>query len=153
MAIVVSQPKHPEQTISAGGFFPELSLERFQQAQRVDKTFPLEQVESVLESAIARVQRAANDWVCEQVSNGYYELSGVPAAQVGDKSVLIRAYEQAVFLRAKGELIRHFSDYDLTKSGEDENQKRQSRANWYFNQASRDLRVLIGKTATRVTTL
>ena len=153
MAVTVDHQKHPDQTILSNGFFPELSLDRFQKSQRVDKAAPLEQVTDVLESAVARVQRAANTWVCDQICLGYHSLEQVPADTIGDKSTLIRAYEQAVFLRAKGEIIKHFSDYDLTDKGETDNEKRDKRARYQFNQSSRELRIMIGKPATRVSNL
>lgn len=153
MASVTVKNHHQEQTIPADGFFPELSLTHFQKSQRLDKNAPIELIQDCLESAIARVQRAADKWVCKQVQAGYHTLSDVPTAMIGDKSVKVRAYQAAVFMRAKGELIKHFSDYDLTEKGTLLDGKKQHLSSYHFNQSSREVRIMIDKSATRVSTL
>ena len=153
MAVVARQPLHPDAPIGGNGFFPELSLEDFQKTQRVDATAPAETLRDVLQSAVTRVQRAALEWQCQQLPLGYLELASVPSDSVGNESVLIIAYRLSVYLRAKGELLKHFAQYSLTEKGSQEFDRRSDQAAWYFNQSSRELRVLIGKPATRVATI
>lgn len=153
MAVVARQQLHPDAPIGGNGFFPELSLEDFQKTQRVDSTVPEETLRDVLQSAISRIQRAALKWQCQQFQLGYIELGNIPADTVGDETVLEIAYRLAVYLRAKGELMKHFAHYTLTDKGAGEFEVRDKQAAWYFNQSARELRVLIGKPATRVATI
>ena len=153
MAIVARQPLHPDAPLGGNGFFPELSLEDFQKTQRIDATAPAETLRDVLQSAISRIQRGALEWQCQQIQLGYLSLDAVPADTVGTESVLTLAYRLAVYLRAKGELQKHFAHYSLTEKGGYEFEKKSKQGDWYFNQSARELRVLIGKPAPRVSTI
>lgn len=153
MAVVARQQLHPDAPIGGNGFFPDLSLEDFQKTQRVDATAPAELLRDVLQSAISRIQRGALEWQCQQLQLGYLSLAEVPADTVGSESVLTLAYRLAVYLRAKGELQKHFAHYSLTDKGAAEFEAKSKQSDWYFNQSARELRILIGKPATRVSTI
>jgi hypothetical protein len=153
MAVVSRQPLHPDAPIGGNGFFPELSLEDFQKTQRIDATAPAEMLRDVLQSAISRVQRAALEWQCQQIQLGYLALADVPADTVGKETVLMLSYRLAVYLRAKGELQKHFAHYTLTDKGAAEFDMKSKQGDWHFNQSAREVRVLIGKPATRVSTI
>lgn len=153
MAVVARQPLHPDSSIGGNGFFPELSLDDFQRAQRVDSSAPLEVLRDVFASAITRVQRAALAWQCDQINAGYLTLADMPADHVGNESVLVIAYRLAVYLRVKGELLKYFANQSLSEKGSQDFEQKSKQADWYFNQSARELRVLIGKPATRVSTI
>lgn len=153
MAVVVRQPLHEDEPIRANGFFPDLSLEDFQKSQSINATVPIETLRDVLQAAVARIQRqrVVKQWQGDQVKAGYLTLAEVPTDDLGD--VLVLNYKLAVYYRAKGVLLKHFAHYMLTEKGNTEFEKRSDQASWYFNQSSRELRALIGLTATRVSTL
>lgn len=150
MPVVARQPLHPDAPLGGNGFFPELSLEDFQRSQRVDASVAAETLRDVLQAAISRIQRASLAWQCQQIQAGYLDLQSVPADTVGDDSVLVIAYRLSVYLRAKGELLKYFANLSLSDKGSQEFEKKTEQANWYFNQSSRELRTLLGKTPTRV---
>ncbi len=153
MAVVARQPLHPDAPIGGNGFFPELSLEDFQKTQRVDASAPLETLRDVLLSSVSRIQRAALEWQCQQLQNGYLTLDSIPADTIADESVLVVAYRLAVYLRAKGELMKYFASLSLSDKGAQEWEMKDRQAAWYFNQSAREVRVLLGKPATRVSTI
>lgn len=153
MPVVVHNRLHDDAPITSNGFFPDLSLEDFQKTQRIDSKVPEELLRDVLASAITRIQRAALQWQCQQIEKGYDELIKVPAGVVGEESVLVAAYRLAVYLRAKGELLKHYSHYDLTAKGVDKAEHNHQQGSWYLGESSRQIRVLIGKPATRVSNL
>lgn len=153
MPVVVHNRLHADADISGNAFFPVLSLNDFQKTQRIDSKVPEELLRDVLASAITRIQRAALQWQCQKIAEGYDELEAVPADTIGKESVLVAAYRLAVYLRAKGELLKHYSHYDLTAKGADKAEHSRRQGNWYLGEASKQLRVLIGKPATRVSSL
>ncbi|OQX16187.1 MAG: hypothetical protein BWK73_04805 [Thiothrix lacustris] len=153
MSVVARKQLHPDAPIGGNGFFPELSLDDFQKTQRVDSTAPVETLRDVLQSAIARIQRGALDWQCQQIQLGYLSLEAVPADTVGNETVLVLAYRLAAYLRAKGELLKHFANITLTEKGVDDVERKFDHSAFYFNQSARELRVLIGKPVTRVSTI
>lgn len=153
MAVVARDQLHEDQPINGSGFFPELSLADFQKSQRIDSTVPAETLRDVLQSAISRIQRNSLEWQCQQIQLGYLTLDSVPADMIGDQTVLEVAYKLAVYLRAKGEIMKHFANVSLSDKGSQEFDQRDRQASWYLNQSSREFRVMIGKTATRVSTI
>lgn len=150
MPVVARQPLHPDAPIGGNGFFPELSLTDFQKTQRIDTSVAPETLRDVLQSSVSRIQRAALEWQFQQIQLGYLALADIPADTIGNETVLVVAYRLAVYLRAKGELMKHFAHYTLTDKGAGEFDVRDRQVQWYFNQSARELRVLIGKPATRV---
>lgn len=153
MAAIVKHPQTSTKTnILNDGFCPDLSVDDFKKAYRVDDKVPTETLCSMIQNNVLVINsdRKFADWVCQQIGLGYRSLGEVPAQQLGDTSAHHLNYRTAVFARVKADLLREFGDLTLTKTGEVDYENREQQANHYINESITALRRILGKSGIRV---
>ena len=151
MSLVARNPNAYEGTIKNNGFFPDLDIAVFQTRYRIDNTHDRDSIETVIKNNMLAVNDELNGYVCKQQQKGYQQLNQVPAMHYGDQSELEITYEQAVYARVKSDLLRHFANYDLTRSaGERERDRKAEGWDYYARESAQAVRKILGKKPTRV---
>lgn len=146
--------KHPQSdsdiTVSNNGFFPDLRLDQLKTDYNIDDRSDVEIIERLIQANMITVNDDLQAWACEQMRKGYAYLHHVPAEHYGDKSKLIIYYEQAVFARCKADILRNHANYDLTKKGAEELDKREQNSLWYVSESTSAVRKILGRATIRV---
>lgn len=108
----------PDETLSSGDFFPDISLRHYQQSMLTDGKVTTERLRHALVNAITEVNRELAGWKRSQTAAGFASLAVVPADHINNDSELILLYRRAVYSEAKANLTERYRDTDTTGSGE-----------------------------------
>lgn len=106
-------------TITNAAFFPDLKLEEFRAAMRVDAVATPERAMQALRAAVIEANNRLSRWLTEQINQGFNSIAEVPAkpGAIEDQNKFL--YLRAVWSLAKANLIERYRDYDTTKSGQE----------------------------------
>jgi len=122
--IATPPPQHtwvevePAHEIPNDGFFPSVDPADVRNTIRINGTVTEERLVESIRDAIAAINRELSAWRNTQVDQGYATLDAVPAAQVGNISVLLQHYCRAVYQLTNADLIERYRDFDTTAAGE-----------------------------------
>ncbi|HCT8190972.1 TPA: head completion/stabilization protein [Morganella morganii] len=108
----------PDETLSSGDFFPDISLRHYQQSVLTDGKVTTERLRHALVNAITEVNRELAGWKQSQIAAGFTSLEAVPADHINNDSELVLLYRRAVYSGAKATLTERYRDTDTTDSGE-----------------------------------
>ncbi|MEC5343368.1 head completion/stabilization protein [Brenneria populi] len=100
--------------VSAGAFWPEISLSDVRMEMRINGAVTTTRLKHVVIEAVAHVTDQLAKWQTEQAKAGYASLAIVPAAQINSESVKVYRYRRAVFSIARALLIENYRDVDTT---------------------------------------
>lgn len=153
MAAIVKHPQSiTDTTLINDGFCPDLSVDDFKKAYRIDDRVPPETLLTMIQNntLVINSDHKFADWVCQQTARGYLSLGDVPTQQLGDTSAHLINYRTAVFARVKADILLEFGDQTLTKDGESEYANRAAQAAHYINESITALRRILGKSGIRV---
>lgn len=131
-------------TIANAAFFPNLTLEEFRTAMKVDAIATTERAAHALRAAVIEVNNRLSKWLTDQVNLGYSKIDEVPRKPEeieGQKTFL---YLRAVWSLAKANLIERYRDYDTTKSGQDKADALSESADDYRRDSAWAINDLIG---------
>ncbi len=120
MSFIATAPNNsnPEnKLITAGGFWPDISLDDCRDVMKLDGTVTNPRLEHALINAALQVNRELAVWRETQQSKGHQALADVPAEQINNKSEYVHLYQRAVYCFAKANLIERYNDYDTTAKG------------------------------------
>lgn len=106
-----------EPPITNDGFFPDIDPRDIRAAQRVPSSITAARLRAAILGAMmtARIDLAA--FASAAQAGGHSRLADMPAATLDGFSVLVLAYNRAIGLYAKAELIERHRDFDLTSAG------------------------------------
>ena len=151
MSVSIVHPTSAEEvTVENSGFFPDISLATVRKEYGINDRTDDDELRRITESNLIRVNTDLNDWVCQQIQLGYLDLSTVPSAVLGERSVNEINYLHAVCYGIKADVIRAKLDYDLTAKGDQEAEEREDKAMHYTAESTRALRSLLGRGHIRV---
>lgn len=108
----------PDETLSSGVFFPDISLRDYQQSMLTDGKVTPERLKHVVTNAMIEVNRELSDWRQSQIAAGFASLDAVPAEHINADSELTLLYRRAVYGLTKANLTERYRDTDTTDSGE-----------------------------------
>lgn len=108
----------PDETLSSGDFFPDISLRNYQLSMLTDGKVTTERLRHALVNAMIEVNRELSAWKRSQIAAGFTSLAAVPADHINNDSELILLYRRAVYSEAKANLTERYRDTDTTGSGE-----------------------------------
>lgn len=108
----------PDETLSSGDFFPDISLRHYQQSVLTDGKVTPERLRHALVNAMIEVNRELSAWKRSQITAGFSSLEAVPADHINNDSELMLLYRRAVYSEAKAGLTERYRDTDTTDSGE-----------------------------------
>ncbi|EPU3934625.1 head completion/stabilization protein [Morganella morganii] len=108
----------PDETLSSGDFFPDISLRNYQLSMLTDGKVTTERLRHALVNAMIEVNRELSAWKQSQTAAGFTSLAAVPADHINNDSELILLYRRAVYSEAKANLTERYRDTDTTDSGE-----------------------------------
>lgn len=146
MSVIIRHPVTDKQlTVANNEFFPDIDVSSVRREYTIDDRTDDQELIRIIQSNLMRVNDDLNAWVCDKLAQGYNTLEAVPAAQLGDDSVLSLSYQQAVCYGVKADVMRAKLDYDLTAKGDQEADEREDKAMHYTAEATRALRRLLGR--------
>ncbi len=103
--------------IPNNSFWPDMDLQKFRSAMRVDGTVTPDRLKQVVLTAIAEINAELYPWREQQELKGYNALADVPAEKLAGLSVRLHHYESAVWCWTRAVLNERYSDFDATASG------------------------------------
>ncbi|MEQ5834233.1 head completion/stabilization protein [Marinobacter sp. NFXS9] len=106
-------------TITNAAFFPDLDLDTFREAIRLDGTVTNERAVPALEIAMSDVNGQLAEWMQEQQAAGATALDEVAQPAWQPDGYYTRLYKRAVWSLAKANLVERYRDYDTTGTGHD----------------------------------
>lgn len=117
MSLIAAGGNTQPATITNAPFFPDVSVELFRDAMRVDGTVTNERCKHAIEAAVFDANGDLSDWVKQQAGNGITEISDTPALPWQPENYHQKLYLRAVYCLAKADLIERYRDYDTTGTG------------------------------------
>lgn len=117
MSLIAAGGNTQPVTITNAPFFPDVSVESFRDAMRVDGTVTDERCGHALEAAVFDANSSLKEWVQRQTESGITEISGAPALPWQPENYHQKLYLRAVYCLAKADLIERYRDYDTTGTG------------------------------------
>ncbi|MEM7964130.1 head completion/stabilization protein [Morganella morganii] len=108
----------PDETLSCGDFFPDISLRNYQLAVLTDGKVTTERLKHTIITAMIEVNRELADWKQAQIAAGFMSMAAIPADHLGNESELVLLYRRAVYSHTKAGLTERYRDTDTTDSGE-----------------------------------
>lgn len=111
-------PAPERDMVTAGDFWPALSIAEFRRAERVTDEVTSPRIRNALRSAIQTAFVDLKAWELMQQAAGHAMLADVPAHMIDGQSSKLFNWQHAVFTLAKAELVETYRDYDATGAGE-----------------------------------
>lgn len=108
----------PDETLSSGDFFPDISLRHYQQSMLTDGKVTTERLRHALVNAMIEINRELSGWKQSQTAAGFMSMAAIPADHIGNESELVLLYRWAVYSGTKADLTERYRDTDTTDSGE-----------------------------------
>ncbi len=138
-------------SIAQSGIFPDLMVDDFRAAMRVDTTIPTERVKLSLMDAALKVNKDL-----APLTEKYPDIENMedlPAAAIDGKSVLLHQYFSAVYNEAKASLNEKYRDFDSTNSGHSQADKLELGIDDYRQNLREIVRSILGKPRARISLL
>lgn len=111
---VATAPKADEPPICVD-FYPDIAINVFREAYRVDTGYSAVAVRTVLVDACLDVVDDLAPAVTAWQSDGYLSLTDVPSPMIDGVSRLVLLHRRAVYCFAKAKLLDAFRDVDTTR--------------------------------------
>lgn len=105
-------------TVTAGAFWPEVSLKELRLAARITGGITTSRLMHVATEAVAHVTDQLQSWQAEQQAAGYTALQDVPAGQLNGGSAKVYRYRRAVYAIARTLVLEGYRDVDTTAKGD-----------------------------------
>lgn len=137
-------------TITNASFFPNLVLEEFRTAMKVDAVATPERALHALRAAVIEVNNRLSRWLTEQINQGFNSITEIPAkpSEIEDQNKFL--YLRAVWSLAKANLIERYRDYDTTKAGQEKAEALNESADDYRRDAAWAINDLVGASRSTV---
>lgn len=107
----------PEATIENDGFFPDIVLAEFREANRIDGTITTLRLRHCIINHLLAVNRQLALFKAEQVASGVNTLEDIEAPEIDGKNTFTHYYMRAVGSLVKAEVIEKYRDFDTTTAG------------------------------------
>lgn len=118
MSFIASGATPAEDSLNNTAFWPELSVDGFRTAMRVDSVTTPERARQALSIAVLDVNRRLLPWQQAQQAAGHATWKDVPPRPDQPEGGLEHLYLNAVWCLAKATLIERYRDYDTTHQGQ-----------------------------------
>ncbi|SKA81228.1 Phage head completion protein (GPL) [Thiothrix eikelboomii] len=113
-SFIANTPAIIQHPIINNGFWPDVSVQEFEKAYRIDESFDATKRLARLEQALRLTNAELHQQFCAWSRMGYATLEDVPQEEQGDKKVLIESYKTAVFAKAMELMSNRYRATDTT---------------------------------------
>ncbi|WP_298606924.1 head completion/stabilization protein [uncultured Thiothrix sp.] len=113
-SFIANTPAPVQPPIINNGFWPDLSVQEFEKAYRIDESFDAAKRLARLEQAMRLTNAELHQQFCDWARRGYERLSEVPQEDYGEKKNLIESYKTAVFAKAMELMSNRYRATDTT---------------------------------------
>lgn len=111
-----------EAPVTNNGWWPDIDPAAFRAVERIDGSVTPERVASVIEIALADVNRQLAEWQKLQIDSGFAASRDVLTPVWARDEHYIDLYLRAVYATAKASLLERYRDYSATNSGDEKGQ-------------------------------
>jgi len=127
MSLISTDPPGPlaspadtgeDTTIKNATFWPDISTGAFRLAKRLGGTTTTDRMHHALRVAMAAINDLLAEWRVKQEAAGYASLDTLPSESIGNESIQVMRYREAVYSYAKATLLEGYRDADTTSKGE-----------------------------------
>ena len=141
----------PAEDIVAGdGFWPEVSIAAFRDAQRIGNDVTDARARDALRGAILHVRRELLAWATLQLAAGSLRLGDVGSAMIDGIAAAELLYRRAVYCAAAADLAETHNTVSATGDGRDRALEDVSAADELRRNATHAIRDILGVTRTSV---
>lgn len=113
-SFIANTPAPVQPPLINNGFWPDVSVQEFEKAHRIDESFDAAKRSARLEQAMRLTNAELHQQFCDWVRMGYANLAAVPQEEHGDKKALVEAYKTAVFAKAMELMSNRYRATDTT---------------------------------------
>jgi hypothetical protein len=125
----------PPDAIANNGFWPDLAIDNFRDAERIDSTVTNARVEQALQVAMADINRQLAPFQEEQQLAGTAAAADIPRTAWQSKGHHTLLYRRAVYATALSSLLERYRDYSATGEGDDRGEAKDLAADDYRRDA------------------
>lgn len=108
---------YQQTTITNDGFWPNIAVGDFERSRAIPSDMQPDTVAGVVLSAVAQVNIELTFTKTKLMAEGYFAAAEVPSPSVNNKNQLETLYQQAVFARAKADLVVEFGSVTMRSAG------------------------------------
>lgn len=140
------------ETIPNAAWWPDVSMQAFRAASRIDRTAPDEQVRTALVSAISNVNAQLNGWLGNQLAlnTGATKLADLPDPPGQAEGWYAERYLRAVHSAADALLTESYRDFDSTAEGHQRADAMEGRIDAYRRESQYAIADITGRPRRRV---
>lgn len=113
-SFIANTPAPLQPPISNNGFWPDLTVQEFEKAHRIDESFDAAKRLTRLQQAMRLANVELHQQFCDWARMGYATLADVPQEEYGDKQALVESYKTAVFAKAMELMSNRYRATDTT---------------------------------------
>lgn len=154
MTFVAAPPSQPPaevaDAIAGDGWYPDLSIKTFREAQRVPEAVTATRVREALIGGFISAATGLQRWRTAREAEGKAGLAATSAITIGGESRSVILWRRAVHAFAAADLADTHTDIDATEGGRDRNEARAAASDDLRRTATAALRDIMGRTRTRV---
>ncbi|XEI33374.1 head completion/stabilization protein [Aeromonas veronii] len=143
-------PEQDEGVITAGLFWPPISLPDMRATMRTDGTVTTERLRHAVINAISQVQADLAVWAASKQAAGYLSLDAVPATLIDEESILALWYRRAVYSYARASLYERYLDSAATAEAVKDASAKDLTADDLYRDARFAIRDILGVSHTTV---
>ena len=108
---------YQQATITNDGFWPNIAVGDFERARSIPADMQPDTVAGVVLSAVAQINIELAITKAKLMADGFFAAAEVPGPSVNNKNQLEVLYQQAVFARAKADLVVEFGSVTQRSAG------------------------------------
>lgn len=131
--------------ISNNGFYPVIQVSEFIEAWKLPTDYGEDTIVNKLVLAVFEVNIALNNWMADQVSQGYSKLEDVPGEKINGTSLYSASYLNAVSYCAKESLLDFYSSVEREENSVEIIKNRQALKGTLKREYKTALNVFLGK--------
>ena len=135
----------PLDAIANNGFWPDLAVNDFRDAERIDSTVTDTRVEQALRVAMADINRQLAGFQEEQQAAGVTTATDIPRAVWQSEGHHPLLYRRAVYATALASLLERYRDYSATNEGDERGAAKDLAADDYRRDARWAVSEIVGE--------
>lgn len=146
----IEAPPAAEAVVANDGFFPDVDPAHVRDVARIPTSITAPRLRGAIVGAIMTARNDLLAFATAAIAAGHASLAAMPAAQIDGASVRVHAYQRAIALFAKAELIERHRDFDTTAAGANQAGELEGSVEDLRRDAQHAIRDILGRTRTTV---
>lgn len=132
-------------TVVNNGFWPDLTVDDFRNAERIDATITDTRIEQALRVAMADINRQLATFQDKQQGDGITTADAIPLESWHGQGHHTVLYRRAIYATALSSLLERYRDYSATGDGDERGEAKDLAADDYRRDARWAVSELLGE--------